>query len=295
VADLRVVFIAALSHSGSTLLDMMLGSHPEFVGLGEMYAYLDPRFRHLEHSDRTRCSCGSVVDRCAFWGRVGEEIRAKALTSLRERHETLRHVFRDRFGPERTLVDSSKTLEALGAWTGRPGVETRVVYLVRDVRSWTVSMNDVSRRIGEYRLSDLIRKHGAKAPVRVLRRTPAGRFRQWYRGNTRIRNVLDRRGVPTFQLGYEELALHPARVLERLCDFLGTRSVDSMLSPEKSASHVVLGNRMHQQDDKRSAILYDDRWLHRNEGRLWAALSPRIMRYNASQVYANISDTLWNR
>ena len=32
----RVIFIASLSHSGSTLLDLMLNAHPELVSVGEL-------------------------------------------------------------------------------------------------------------------------------------------------------------------------------------------------------------------------------------------------------------------
>ena len=33
---MRVIFIASLSHSGSTLLDLMLNAHPQMVSVGEL-------------------------------------------------------------------------------------------------------------------------------------------------------------------------------------------------------------------------------------------------------------------
>ena len=32
----KIIFIASLSHSGSTLLDLMLNAHPEVVSVGEV-------------------------------------------------------------------------------------------------------------------------------------------------------------------------------------------------------------------------------------------------------------------
>ena len=41
----KIVFIAGLSHIGSTLLDYALGSHPKFVGLGEIFTALRPELK----------------------------------------------------------------------------------------------------------------------------------------------------------------------------------------------------------------------------------------------------------
>lgn len=36
-----IIYIASLAHSGSTLLDLVLGGHPHFIGLGEETKVLD--------------------------------------------------------------------------------------------------------------------------------------------------------------------------------------------------------------------------------------------------------------
>jgi hypothetical protein len=38
---MRVIYIAGTSHSGSTLLDLMLNAHPEIISVGEV---LNPAF-----------------------------------------------------------------------------------------------------------------------------------------------------------------------------------------------------------------------------------------------------------
>ncbi|MBN2560127.1 MAG: sulfotransferase [Phycisphaerae bacterium] len=64
----RVVYILAASHSGSTLLAMLLGSHPETCTVGELKATA------LGDPDRYVCSCGARIKECAFWQRVSAEM-----------------------------------------------------------------------------------------------------------------------------------------------------------------------------------------------------------------------------
>jgi hypothetical protein len=66
----RLLYILAASHSGSTLLAMLLGSHPEVCTVGEL--------KHTSIGDvnRYRCSCGALIRECEFWNAVGEDVRA---------------------------------------------------------------------------------------------------------------------------------------------------------------------------------------------------------------------------
>lgn len=68
MAVTRMAYILAASHSGSTLLSMLLGSHPQIATIGEMN--LSPRA--MGDLDRYRCSCGQFIRQCDFWQRVSE-------------------------------------------------------------------------------------------------------------------------------------------------------------------------------------------------------------------------------
>ena len=57
----RVAYILAASHSGSTLLAMLLGSHADICTVGELKA------TSLGDPERYRCSCGAPIRRCRFW------------------------------------------------------------------------------------------------------------------------------------------------------------------------------------------------------------------------------------
>src|SRR5262249_16249334 len=70
----KVIYIGSAAHSGSTLLDLMLSSHPDVVSVGELkqlrrFCVLDKQFKS--------CSCGELtIYSCKFWMGVEECVRA---------------------------------------------------------------------------------------------------------------------------------------------------------------------------------------------------------------------------
>lgn len=63
-----VVYIIGVGHSGSTLLDMVLGSHPDMFSLGEIIHF--PR----SYDRNSTCACGKLVKQCDVWSQVGGHI-----------------------------------------------------------------------------------------------------------------------------------------------------------------------------------------------------------------------------
>lgn len=61
------VYVAGSGHSGSTLLDLMLGGHPKISTLGEAHLlYLCTKMSGTPY----RCACGRHVLECPFWRKV---------------------------------------------------------------------------------------------------------------------------------------------------------------------------------------------------------------------------------
>ena len=221
---MRVVCILGLVHSGTTALDLVLGGHPDFVGLGELSAFVDPLRGHLNHVHTQPCSCGTVLRDCPFWGPFSTELERRRPSSAPERYEMLLSAFAHQFGDERVLVDSSKTLATVQTWAGLVGkANVRVLLLVRDVRGWTTSMIDLDRRRGESAARDLLVKFRLRGPMEIARRSVFNRFRQWYRGNRRLQRFLESSAIDSFQLSYERLCLFPDPTLAELCRFLGAQ------------------------------------------------------------------------
>lgn len=64
--DRIYVQICCVGHSGSTLLNMILGTHSDIVSVGELM--------HLsEDWEKGRCICGQSLKDCPFWSRVVEK------------------------------------------------------------------------------------------------------------------------------------------------------------------------------------------------------------------------------
>ena len=71
---IRLVYLLAASHSGSTLLAMLLGSHPEVCTVGEL------KMTSLGTVDSYRCSCGARLRTCAFWQAVASAMHARGVS-----------------------------------------------------------------------------------------------------------------------------------------------------------------------------------------------------------------------
>jgi hypothetical protein len=69
----RLFYILAASHSGSTLLAMLLGAHPDVCTAGELKAV------SLGDPERYRCSCGAPIRACPFWTGITAETAARGL------------------------------------------------------------------------------------------------------------------------------------------------------------------------------------------------------------------------
>lgn len=64
----RLVYILSASHSGSTLLAMLLGSHPEICTVGELKA------TSLGDTETYICSCRKKIIHCPFWSGVSRDM-----------------------------------------------------------------------------------------------------------------------------------------------------------------------------------------------------------------------------
>ena len=60
----RLVYLLAASHSGSTLLSMLLGAQPGACTVGELKA------TSMGDPAQYRCSCKELITQCGFWKEV---------------------------------------------------------------------------------------------------------------------------------------------------------------------------------------------------------------------------------
>ena len=67
----RLVYLLAASHSGSTLTAMLLGAHPDVCSVGEL------KWTSMGDIDGYRCSCGSLIKQCGFWGDIKRDMNGR--------------------------------------------------------------------------------------------------------------------------------------------------------------------------------------------------------------------------
>jgi hypothetical protein len=239
-----VVYLAGTSYSGSTILSIVLAADPQLFDAGELCLY------HL--LDQRQCTCGAPGPDCPFWSRVAGELpprpRPPGSTGLTRANLRgfLHSLFAPRRGPARdsahaalarvvfrcaaafapgttAIVDASKSLQYLIALIDAPGIDVRVVHLIRAPR----------RNIASFRKYGESRRHGAAA---------------WLLVNIGVRLLVWRHRLRACTVHYEELCDAPARVLARLNAALGLD-----IPPERYVAavnardyHVCFGNPSRQ-------------------------------------------------
>lgn len=285
-----VVFVASLPHSGSTLLDLVVSTHPEAVGVGELRPVRDAVVAGRRLDDR-RCTCGATATDCDLWGPV--LARLGSTTTASELAAAVVDVAHHRLG-RRIIVDSSKQAPQLQAVASLP-VDLRVVHLTRDVRSWAAAM----RRTGRAPALRAPRHRADLAALRAAlsfraRRTSFGLFRWWYLRNRALEATLRAVGAPTIRLSYEELATATPGALRRLATDLG---LDPVLSTDTTAActHQLFGSTMRFDPVLRGAVVYDTRWMTDDRLLLPALLLRPVMAYNRRLVHAGAVELPWGR
>ena len=105
-ASRAVIYIVGLSHSGSTVLDMLLTTGGKAVGLGQVWTVL------RETPERTAvrvCSCGKPAPDCPVWGPVVARLAADgAAIAPEDRYRLVLDSVAKNYGAELAVIDSSK-------------------------------------------------------------------------------------------------------------------------------------------------------------------------------------------
>lgn len=246
---IKVVYILGSGHCGATLLDMILGSHSEMFGVGEMHAakYTSP------------CTCGLLARECPLWVDVlgpqpwpRQEIYRPKLSYVLNSGPYLsatRHTpidtstfIKDMLGQYRRilsythkkiLVDSSKEVERTEVLVTSKEIDPVVIHLVRDGRGATWSY---------------LRKYKKTFPY----------FYMWAFSNLKI-ELFRRRYTGTFiYLRYSDLVANPESVLRELCEYIGVAYEPVMLQFNTIPHHQIEGNRMRFVEG--SVIYKDEKW-----------------------------------
>jgi hypothetical protein len=305
-----LIYILSNGRSGSTLLDMLLGSHSTIWSLGE--AQILP---WEVRENRLPCGCGKLVEKCNFWQPVLSKIPLNQgeypIEYFREKHtggravrwKYLHQIFKrspskklqpaiDEYGRLNAtyfrvvreaaqeyagqninwLVDASKDVYRL-FWLQHSGYfNLRIIHLVKDPRAFVYSM-----------VKKLLPVANRKV-VRFVGRWlfENGLYAYYCRNNTLVSQ--------TKLLQYETFASNPQTTMDALGHWLGLEFPDlASQNFRQKENHAIAGNPMRWQSTQ---IFLDEKWrqsLPASYARfIWATTCPLARKLGYPITHSNI-------
>lgn len=306
-APLKVVYITGYGRSGSTLLDIALGSHPAIFGAGELTALA----RHVWDNGEY-CACGAQAQNCAFWQPTvtswlaGTTDQGQELFVIAERQRLLEGMMSwRRLAGRRVIPWLARHLDQLGALYGKiasqcriedpiivdssklpgrgfvlaatPGVELFVVHLVRDARAvaWSLSKPH-ARAIEDGVQHELRAKPAAYVALRWSIVNLVAEILRFRVGKER-----------SMRLRYEDFVADPVAALKDIASMCGAgwnEAADNAARSPLDPAHQVAGSR--HRTKRALQITADEEWrsqMGERKIRLVTALSaPLLWRYGYS-------------
>ncbi len=304
-----VVFIGSVPRSGSTIMSDLLNENPHMVNIGELV--------HLWERgviDNNLCGCGHAFNECEFWSKVGDvafggwhRISGERMHKLQQRADRTRHIplllvpssasfftaSVTQYGGvvsrvlrailevsgKPVIVDTSKHVSTALLLRQIPDVDLRIVHVVRDPRGVANSWSKVVKRP---------EVQGGDAEMDTLHPGRIGMRWLWF--NWAFSNM-DRLGVPTTTVRYEDFVEDPASTLDQIFDFAGVESVGEKLfnSGEPLVlqdGHSVSGNP-RRLEKKPVELRADEQWRTDLDPKMKSVVSavtrPMLGRYRYSR------------
>jgi len=229
----KVVFIIGCGHSGSTLLDLILGSHSQAFSLGELRYIGSLLPADAADSAATRI-CDICEDICDFWNRKAN-IRLLKLYYSRQTYlqRALGRLALYMYNPYRLLfdwsgksilIDSSKApgwiMRQLSVRHTWGNIEPYLLFICRDGRA---VVNSFLRKYPERNIADKTKEW----------LTQINKMKKYYADFPEARRM---------RVHYEELATHPREVSEQICHLLDIDFEPEMLRYWRHAHHIIRGN-----------------------------------------------------
>jgi hypothetical protein len=298
----KIIYILGGGHSGSTLLDLILGSTGHAFSVGE-FMFLDyyKGYKARELARGRVCTCGEHFDACPFWSKIefaskdniskhdtfGESARilANVLNPFERWFRFRFHIGFNRDVYERVfdesrklkpnnrfIVDSSKDPRRLYELIQDPDIgpdRLAVVHLIRDGRGYVYSYQKALRV-----------DFGVKVRSTIVC------LAEWIGINLFSRILIHKYNLAAYTLSYDQFAEDPTSSLDKLGEFLGIDlDGDKVLARiEKSVYHNVHGNPMRRR--KIAAIRRDSAWVTNFSPVKRFVLSVVLYPFNRRWVYS---------
>ncbi|MGI9294861.1 MAG: sulfotransferase family protein [Pseudomonadales bacterium] len=226
----KVIFLMGPGHCGSTLLDLILGSHPDAFSLGELHRI----WTSIDTNEQPSKICGVCPGSCNFWN---QQVSLPMLKLYFSRKNRLRSLLRKvgqyvlnpyaglmKWSGKSILIDSSKN----PAWIKRQlafshrwrGITPYLVYISRDGRA-------------------VVNAYHRKYPQRGVEAITL----QWKNQIIEMEEFYNQFPADRkLNVSYEELASQPEIVIKSLCEHCSISYEPEMLRYWTHDHHHVFGN-----------------------------------------------------
>jgi len=248
-SKIPVIYILGSGHSGSTLLDLIIGSHSEIESAGEIsnfIYYFDPLSKRKDKA----CTCGLPVDKCHYWGEVGNIIDLKALGDInvsdhcsfeKKNYELIRAILK--VSGKSLFCESSKSISRLENYLNSQRFSVTIVHLVRDPRA--VAYSHVSKR------KRLIESQGGQGYKKWLKENNKKDEQYLFFPTLKGWRFINEESIKRFSqkpeyllVRYEDLAAYPRREVRRILNAIDLDVEDAQFEFSANEHHNIGGNRM---------------------------------------------------
>jgi hypothetical protein len=275
-----VIYLLGAGRSGSTAMDVVLGHHPDVIGVGEL--------ANLQRSGWERgtyCACGERGYACPFWREVREDWETRTGTTaadyirlqreiedlgprqllnlcrdefsrtplLQEYLDQTRLVYESvsRVSGKRVIVDSSKMPVRAALLRKITSLDLRIVHLVRDCRAFVWARKKAIAQ-------DLKAGVSREAQPRSVWYSTAF----WILINMACRSVVQSHPEKSARVRYEDFAVRPEATLAAISRVTGVDFGKLAQSVAAGAAipigHPIAGNRLRMSGSVR--LKADDEW-----------------------------------
>lgn len=277
----KVVYIASVGYSGSTLLDMLLGAQEDFFSLGEVTLLA----RYARSGEN--CTCGNAVSDCDFWRRVENQIQTELGqdVSLKNFDLTPENINQTIFRRLPSLNDIGLILGSSVFWNVLKKIDPQARQYAQasqnTIKIFEVACKLTNNRIvvdsSKYALPlkaqylDLKKRQKVIFLVRDGRGTCASLMKRkdismeqaahrWVRFNKNLKLVmLSMPNDQVYILKYEDLCKDTDHILSELTEFIGVDRPISKTSIIKESYHNIGGNPMRFRREE-TVIRLDESW-----------------------------------
>jgi len=261
---IKLVYIAGMGHSGSTILNLLLGSHSKIQAVGELGSRLNELIDFVDVH-----KFDANINKNSFWSGIRNELLVNISDSdFSTAYPEVIRILCKKTG-KNIICDSSKGINTLKRILDLNLYEILIIHLTKDPRAALYSYITRAKR---KKIQDF-------SPLETLK--------EYVEMNNKIEMLFSKNQKCKYmRIKYEDLSLETTKVLKKLAKFVGIEYEVAQLDYAKNKKYLFTGNRLIFKEEKR--IQYDDNFIKNINFFRWLLYTmyslPSILKYEYSLI-----------